>query len=252
MKTTHQPHLLRRCSSAGARCGSGHDEDSFPPPAHGASLRAAGLMPLLKSFLWAGAMLPGIAWRKTKSPKAGAQEASYTQEMVQEVFEAPAWKHISRRLDGSISQNTCEPTKISQPGGSRAPTEPSSDPIATFDAFPLRKPDAQRGARSFFHRHGAKALAKDGNKDGAGARLIERVNERRARDVLNVESPKLYSAHGISVRKAEPVKGFAWPMNMPEGEEDTPDYHQPPDVNQNRVFHRIGSTKFLQDKGLSL
>ncbi|KAJ1473351.1 hypothetical protein T484DRAFT_1973224 [Baffinella frigidus] len=211
MQAIDQATFRRRPSSALARCGSGHDEASgSPPPAHGASFRTPSFMPLIKSFLWAGNMLPGVAWRKTKSPKAGAEEASYKQEMVQEVLEAPARKTISSRFKRSFSENMLigkastaargagdmlEPARISQDEIPRPP--PSSDPIATFDAFSPRKLGALTRTRSLLPlRQRAKT------SEGAGARFLGRVHELRAREPLanNVASPKLhYSNHGMLV-----------------------------------------------------
>ncbi|KAJ1473353.1 hypothetical protein T484DRAFT_1836625 [Baffinella frigidus] len=220
MQAIEQSRGRRRPSSALARCGSGHDEASgSPPPAHGASFRTPSFMPLIKSFLWAGNMLPGVAWRKTKSPKAGAEEASYKQEMVQEVLEAPAWKTISSRFMNSVSENVAigkvstaargagdmlEPARISQDEIPRP--RPSSDPIATLNALPPRKLDAQTRSRSLpAYRHRAKAAA----KEGAGARFLGWVHELRAREALakNVASPKLHYSnygHGMPAEKAEP------------------------------------------------
>ncbi|KAJ1473352.1 hypothetical protein T484DRAFT_1836623 [Baffinella frigidus] len=200
--------LRRQPISAGARCGSGRD------------VRTPSFMPLPKSISWAGAMLPSVAWRKTKSPKAGAEEASYKQEMVQEVVEAPARKTAFRRFMNSVSENVAigkvstaargagdmlEPVRISQDEIPRPP--PSSDPIATLNALPPRKLDAQTRSRARpAYRHRAKAAA----KEGASARFLGRVHELRECEALttNVASPKLhYSNYGMPGKKAERWRG---------------------------------------------
>mmetsp|Transcript_13920 Transcript_13920/g.32339 ORF Transcript_13920/g.32339 Transcript_13920/m.32339 type:complete len:192 (-) Transcript_13920:118-693(-) len=175
-------------------------------------------MPPFKFFLWAGAMRPGTSWRKMQSAKAGVEEASHTQERVQEVLEAPAWKTISRRFKGSNSEDMRGSTEI---------------------ACPLRKLESQTRAHSPPpHRHGAKAKA--AAKEGAGARLIDRVHQLRGREALATgvaASPKLpYSTYGKPVRKAASFEGFALPKKMPEWEEDAGDYHQPPELHQNGMW----------------
>ncbi|KAJ1466446.1 hypothetical protein T484DRAFT_1861633 [Baffinella frigidus] len=228
MEAIDESHCRRRRNSALGRCGSGNDEASAPRPAHGASFRTSGFMQLLKPFLWAGRM--GTSWRKTKTPNAGVEE---------EVLEAPAWKTISRRFENQVAiarastaalgvGDILEPT-VPTP---RTKAEPSSDPIATFDAFPLRKLDARTRAGSL----PALRRAKTAGKVGAGARLLDRVRELRAHDATNktVASPTLvdpllllclprqvrsFSTYGIPVKKAEHVEEFALPQNMPAGKE---------------------------------
>ncbi|KAJ1482919.1 hypothetical protein T484DRAFT_1896835 [Baffinella frigidus] len=183
MQAIDQSQRPRRPSSAGSRRESGH----------------SGFRPLLKPFLWVGTMFPSIAWRKTKPPKAAAEE------------------------------------------------EPSSDPVATFDTFSRGKLDAQTRTRSLpvmlnkgmssahrshsdpagrdivTHARAALGVARDGaharSPEGAGARLLDRVLQLRAREAAvnrakKIASPKLH--YGMTVKKAEPVEGFAWTFARPE------------------------------------
>ncbi|KAJ1466690.1 hypothetical protein T484DRAFT_1861011, partial [Baffinella frigidus] len=160
MQTIDQPHRRRRPSSAGERRVT-----SGLPPADEASTRTStrtsGFMPLLKPFLWAGTMLPGIAWRKTKPRKAGAEETSYKHDMVQSVLDAPAFQTISMHRSSSeklmvrrvftpppLAVGMLEPKKNSQAEGPRAPIVPMSR-TSTFDALSLSKPDALTLAHSF-------------------------------------------------------------------------------------------------------
>ncbi|KAJ1480859.1 hypothetical protein T484DRAFT_1809337 [Baffinella frigidus] len=230
MQAIDQSQLRRRPSSAGGRCGSGSDQASTPPPALGASFRTSGF------FSLAGKM--GASWRKTKTPKAGAEEASCKQEIVPEVLAAPAlktWETVARSFKNLVATARAS-TGASGAGDilwptvptSRTRAEPSSDPIATFDAPPLRKLNQNSRAHSVPALRRTKTVV---SKEGAGSRLLNRVLELRASELqlrarvreLELRAPPMersYSNHGIPVKRADSVENFARPKNMPAADAD--------------------------------
>jgi hypothetical protein len=176
-----------------------------------------------------------MALRKTKSQKVGAEDASRKREMWPEVLQAPAWKAFSTWPGRSHSDNQMaigvgslaarnavdmlEPQTIPQEGGSRSPIVPfsaqrsNSEPAgrdmvrqAGAAFWGLREGTPARShvsdAPSHTHQHRAKGLP----VTGAGARLLDRVRELRAREIAAKEIPKLDLA---VISHAEPVKGFA-------------------------------------------
>lgn len=167
------------------------------PPADEVSTRTStltsGFTPLLKPFLWASTLLPGIAWRKTKPSKAGAEEE-------------PSSKPIATLLD-AFSRSKLD-----------ALTRTRSLPVMSKDAMTSVHRSSSMGrmiapARATLggaldatspHRHRAKGAP----PTGAGARLLDRVHELRAREAAaKVEHPTNY---GMVLKKAAPVAGFEW------------------------------------------
>ena len=122
---------------------------------------ASGFKSLLKPFMWAGTILPGMALRKTTSPKAGAEDASRKRVMVPEVLQAPAWKTLSTRSGRSRSENhltigvasqaACnavdmlESQRILQRGGHRSPIVPFSKHVQRSNSEPAGRDMVRQG-----------------------------------------------------------------------------------------------------------
>jgi len=181
-------------------------------PEDEASWRTAGFMPLLKPFLWAGTMLPGIAWRKTKPPKAGTAEEPSSEPIAffsraQSLPVMPKDDMSSVHRSNSVGRDIVTQVRASLGGESPNARSPASDALHP-------------------HHHRDKGTP----AKGAGARLLERVHELRAREATakQIAPPKLY---GMMIKKAEPVEGFEWTAKF--SQQAGPRVN--PDVNPRRL-----------------